>query len=192
MRAVSPRRALVSMQVEIAPKASAVPPAAATAVHDAILAAFTENSDSTFSALLAELQPAPGCNASSKLDVQHPDTGATALMVAAGRGRADLVDLLLTLGADARLLSKQCLTAAQWATQLGHDDVAELLSQHAQSEVQFERLSQSAAALSEYHAANDVDRVDVKLIEDLIHYICSEGRFAADSVRRTCSILHLL
>jgi hypothetical protein len=191
LHAASLRRALFGMQVVATPKDAGVPSAAAAAVHDAILAAFTENSDSAFSALLAELQPDPGSDAASKLDLQHPDTGATALMVASGRGRADFVELLLTLGAKASLMSKRGLTAAQWALKLGHDDVAELLNQHAEAEVQFNRLTQSAAALSDYQVANDADRVDVILIEDLIHYIVREGRFAAGSVWRASCVLKL-
>ena len=102
-------------------------------------------------------------------------------MAAAGRGRSALVDTLLALGADASLTSNQGMTAQQWAAQLGFADVAEALDTHAEGDAAAAAASEAAAALADYHVSNDVDRVDLKLIEELLRYICSEGRYAAQA-----------
>jgi hypothetical protein len=70
--------------------------AGAAAVHAAIGAAFQQNTDEAFDALLATLQP-PADDPAPRLDLQHPETGATALMAAAGRGRGALLRALCPL-----------------------------------------------------------------------------------------------
>lgn len=125
-----------------------------------------EQSQSLSSAMVREL--------SLELRVQ-------ALMAAAGRGRADVVDMLLALGADSSVASHQGLKAADWATRMGHADIAATLQQHA-SDAEAAAAARSAAeALAGYHASNDADRVDLSLIQELLAYICGEGRFAGQA-----------
>jgi hypothetical protein len=93
----------------------------------------------------------------------------------------NIVDMLLTLGAVASLASNQGLTAQQWAAQLGHRAVADTLSQHAESEAAAAAVAEAASALADYHAGNDADRVDLKLIEQLLEYLCGEGRHTAQA-----------
>ena len=101
-----------------------------------------------------------------------------ALMAAAGRGRADVVDVLLALGADTALASHQGLTASDWATRMGNAHIAATLQQHAADAEAAAAARGAAQALVDYHAANDVDRVDLNLMQQLLTYICGEGRFA--------------
>ena len=56
--------------------------------------------------------------------------GATALMVAAGKGRLDDVITLLANGADAAARSRDGSTAADWADRFGYPDVSEFLADH--------------------------------------------------------------
>jgi hypothetical protein len=68
-------------------------------------------------------------NAYGRGDAQVAGERETALHVAAGNGDADLVALLLRLGADPTLRDARFDgTPADWARHFGHDDVAELLA----------------------------------------------------------------
>lgn len=71
----------------------------AAAIEAAFLGGGTE--DENFSALLdAVSAPEDVVDARARLvDVQHAATGATPLMVAAGKGRADVADEMLARGA---------------------------------------------------------------------------------------------
>jgi ankyrin repeat protein len=73
--------------------------AVAAAIEAAFLGGGTE--DENFAALLdAVSAPEDVVDARARLvDVQHAATGATPLMVAAGKGRADVVDEMLARGA---------------------------------------------------------------------------------------------
>lgn len=167
----------------------AAPAAAAreAAVHAAIFEAFRDDTDAAFDALLAAVAAgADGASTSATtpaataplIDTQHPATGATALMAAAGRGRGGVVAALLTLGASATPRSTNGWTAAEWAAHLGHADVAAALAEHARAEAEVQGWAGDAATLTRYHAETDADRVDVELVQALIEYICREGRFA--------------
>ncbi|CAI5992045.1 unnamed protein product, partial [Closterium sp. NIES-64] len=58
------------------------------------------------------------------------DGGATPLMVAAGKGRAEEVEMLLSLGADVTLTSDEGSTALDWARMYGHEAVCRILERH--------------------------------------------------------------
>ena len=103
-------------------------------VQAAIFDAFVNGSDDAFFKLLdltgaavADDGGAAGGGAGGLIDVSHAETGATALMAAAGKGRLDDVAALLCNGADPRLRSRDGSTAAGWAARFGHLDVAEYL-----------------------------------------------------------------
>ena len=103
-------------------------------VQAAIFDAFVNGSDDAFFKLLdltgaavADDGGAAGGGAGGLIDVSHAETGATALMAAAGKGRLDDVAALLCNGADPRLTSRDGSTAAGWALRFGHSDVAEYL-----------------------------------------------------------------
>ncbi len=57
-------------------------------------------------------------------------TGRTPLHAAAHAGAADYAAFLIEQGADPTLEDREGCTAYDLATELGHDDVADVLSQH--------------------------------------------------------------
>jgi ankyrin repeat protein len=98
-------------------------------------------------------------------------------MVAAGRGRREMVTALLTLGASATIKSKEDWTAEDWARRMGNEELGDVLRRHTEAAADIDRGAEVVAALQEYYAETDVDRVDLGLIEDLLQYICREGDF---------------
>ncbi|MCB9947918.1 MAG: ankyrin repeat domain-containing protein [Rhodospirillaceae bacterium] len=66
-------------------------------------------------------------DAGAGVDSVDPIQGRTALMLAAGRGDAEMVDLLLHLGADAGLAGADGMTARAIAQRQGYRDVLRLL-----------------------------------------------------------------
>ncbi|GJP43303.1 hypothetical protein CLOM_g2784 [Closterium sp. NIES-68] len=63
-------------------------------------------------------------------DYAHSETGATPLMVAAGKGRVEEVEIFLSMGADVLLTSDDGSTAMDWARMYGHDAVCSVLERH--------------------------------------------------------------
>ena len=61
------------------------------------------------------------------VDYRHSETGITALMAAAARGRMNDVERLLASGADPNLMARNQLSAVDLARRGNHMDVAELL-----------------------------------------------------------------
>ena len=57
------------------------------------------------------------------------EKGAKALIIAAGEGNIDIVELLLTAGAETNLKDSEGKTALMWAEKEGHHDIVYLLEQ---------------------------------------------------------------
>lgn len=53
-------------------------------------------------------------------------------MVAAGKGRADVVSVLLANGADPSLTSRDGSSARDWAARFGKEEVVEILDEYQQ------------------------------------------------------------
>lgn len=106
---------------------------------------------------------------SSLCNYQHPLTGATALMVAAGKGRVDDLSLFLSLGADQSIVSLDGASALDWAKQYGQEEVVEFLTNYQGEEMNSEA---GAELLRNYHSSIDQEEIDVGLIERLLKYIC--------------------
>lgn len=162
-------------------------------MHAAIYSALAENSDAAFATLLdAATAHATPDGKFPLVDTQHPETGATALMVAAARGRSDTVSALLRLGADASVRANKGMTALDWATRSGGAAAAaaEALRDHAAQEAEVEEGAAASAALAAYQAATDQDRVDLRLIEGLLRYLYAVGEHSGGDVRaRACCLL---
>ncbi|CAG9460433.1 unnamed protein product [Pedinophyceae sp. YPF-701] len=144
-------------------------------VEDALYAAFMGGSDEDFEVLLEATGAAAlgdAANENALINHQHPQTGATALMVAAGKGRLDIVQALLANGASATVASRNGMTAVQWAEQFGHAECAQCIRTHLQHAAQFEEEAGDAIAVSHYLMTKDTDEVDTDLIVQLIEYIC--------------------
>ena len=122
------------MAREAAPQARSISPAPAAARRQAADHATNET-------LADTLAPADLWAAARAGDTRHTEEfiqqgssvdsrdsyGRTALMLAAMNGHAATVQKLLALGADATVLDRDGLSAAQHAKQHGHARVAELL-----------------------------------------------------------------
>lgn len=83
-----------------------VPAKSKAKVHAEIYAALAQDTDEAFGALLDTIASHSTPDGDFPLvNEQHPETGATALMVAVARGRADAVAAFLRLGADTEVWS---------------------------------------------------------------------------------------
>ncbi|KAL2634461.1 hypothetical protein R1flu_005940 [Riccia fluitans] len=142
--------------------------------------------DDDFDLLLQLLTDDP----SSRIcDYQHPLTGATALMVAAGKGRTEDVQLLLSLGADRSLVSDDGATALDWANRAGHEEVADLLNSF-----QGEKMMTSdeeAEMLRKYQASVDQEEIDVRLIQRLLVNVCKGSIEELDSSQNGAVLIFL-
>ncbi|GIY23789.1 3'-5' RNA helicase YTHDC2 [Caerostris extrusa] len=65
---------------------------------------------------------------SVSVDYQHSETNVSPLMLAAGRGNIDVVEQLIVLGASIHIKSTNGWTAADWANNFGHKEIAEVLT----------------------------------------------------------------
>ena len=152
------------------------------AMQAAVMHAFLEGSDDAFDALMCTIRGVGGggvtVGETALVGVAHEQTGATALMAAAGKGRHVEVGQLLGCGADPTQRSRDGSSSADWARRFGHDDIAATLDQ---AQAELERLAHfqdSAIALSRYQLDADPDEVDLQLAQELIHWIVR--RRAAD------------
>lgn len=151
-------------------------------VEAAIEAAFRTGSDEAFDVLL-EVTGAAGADDASAgcpaINVQHSQTGITALLAAAFHGRVDVATVLLANGADPSVKAQGQHSARSLAKVNGHADVVELLEEFEQRAAMADEIASSALALTHYQSNTDADEVDLQLIEELLKYICGEGKFRA-------------
>ena len=149
--------------------------------------AFRRGSDEDFARML-EMTGAADTDAMEGMDDQlarvnfrHPETGATPLFSACFRGRGDIASVLLAQGADPMIKAENGMTAADCAEQFGHDELADLLRKHSESQVDHSSIANQALALSHYQSNTDLDEVDVGLIEELLMYVCGEKTPASNT-----------
>ncbi|KAI0208497.1 3'-5' RNA helicase YTHDC2 [Lamellibrachia satsuma] len=119
------------------------------------------------------------------VDYVHSETGASPLMVAAGRGFFTIVEQLVSLGADVNLQASNDWTALDWAKNFERTDVIELLEAYISvsesvkhDESQLMKQAQTLTAedrdlLSAYHHSFDDEKVDIELVLCLIYKIHS-------------------
>lgn len=139
-----------------------------SAMDEAITLAWLENDFDLLMDIISG-NPSPElCN------YQHSLTGATPLMVAAGKGRVDDVSLLLSYGADCILQAQDGSVALEWAQREHQDEAAELIMKQIKEkdQVQVQSAAEEAELLKSYMVTVDMDEVDVKLIEKLLKKIC--------------------
>ncbi|KAM6901867.1 3'-5' RNA helicase YTHDC2 isoform 2-T2 [Lycodopsis pacificus] len=123
---------------------------------------------------------------SVNVDYRHSDTGASALMVAAAQGFLTQMAQLLSMGADINMKASNDWTALDFAKHFQQTDAMDLLK----SSIPLGEVSSldestlipcGSAGLSPeeqellklYHHSFDDERVDLDLIMDLLHNICS-------------------
>lgn len=116
---------------------------------------------------------------------QHSHTGATALMIAAGKGQVDDVATMLSLGADISKVSEDGSTALEWAKMHGEQEAAELLTTYIStskpSTLTAHSLQQKSELLEGYQSVTDQEEIDFVLIEDLLHHLCSTSKINSSS-----------
>ncbi|KAI3362257.1 hypothetical protein L3Q82_012222, partial [Scortum barcoo] len=119
------------------------------------------------------------------VDYRHSETGATALMVAAGRGFITQMEQLLNMGTDINIKASNGWTALDFAKDFQQTDAMDLLkssfplgevsSQDESTLVQcgsVELSTEEQELLRLYHHSFDDEWVDLDLIMDLLHNIC--------------------
>lgn len=122
------------------------------------------------------------------VDHAHSDTGATALMVASGRGCVAQMQQLLSLGADPNLKASNGWSSLDFALHFNQTEAMDLLKSSIPLAVSGRPeggavLQCSAAEMSPedqellklYHHSFDDEFVDLNLIMALLHHICSTG-----------------
>ncbi|KAM9841444.1 3'-5' RNA helicase YTHDC2 [Aulostomus maculatus] len=120
------------------------------------------------------------------VDYTHRETGATPLMVAAGRGFLTQVERLLSMGADINMKAANGWTAVDFAKHFQQTEAVDLLtssiplgerrSLDESTLVQCgstELSAEDQELLKQYHHSFDDEWVDLDLIMDLLHNICS-------------------
>ncbi|XP_069025007.1 3'-5' RNA helicase YTHDC2-like [Embiotoca jacksoni] len=125
-------------------------------------------------------------NEGVNVDYTHSETGATPLMAAAGRGLLTPMARLINVGADVHVKASNGWTAADFAKHFQQTDAEDLLTSSIPlvevSSLDESTLLQAAAAelsseeqelLTLYHHSCDDQWVDLDLIMDLLHNVCS-------------------
>ena len=149
-------------------------------VQQAIMQAFLQGSDTAFAHLMeltgvalagASADPRLSDGVAPLVNARHAQTGATPLMVAAGKGRAAGGSLLMANGADPELRSRDGGRAVDWATRFGHFTVAEALLQCAETLAQVRRTTEAAQELSRYQMGANPEEVDLDLVVRILRYI---------------------
>ena len=69
-------------------------------------------------------------HSSLPVDYQHSETSVTALMIASGRGFPDIVQQLLSMGADPSMKATNDWTAIDWAKKFNQEEILALLESH--------------------------------------------------------------
>uniref|UniRef100_A0A3Q3H1U4 RNA helicase n=1 Tax=Labrus bergylta TaxID=56723 RepID=A0A3Q3H1U4_9LABR len=111
---------------------------------------------------------------SVSVDYRHTETGSTPLMVAAGRGFIPQVEQLLSMGADVNMKTSNGWTAMDYAQHFQQGGAFNSLLPCSLVQGGDTDLSaEEQELLRLYHHSFDDERVDLDLIMDLLHNICS-------------------
>ncbi|KAK3253212.1 hypothetical protein CYMTET_37524, partial [Cymbomonas tetramitiformis] len=166
-----------------AAETSAVVPECAEkdAVLRAIQNAFLRGLDEDFTQLMLDVST-PVAGGGKLVNAQHVITGASALMAAAGKGRADEVRQLIGYGADLHLRSKDGSTARDWAMRFKHPDIAQLLEEAERDAQAGNAMAEAALLLNQYQIATNPDEIDQDLLERLVIHICTERQVEEGAV----------
>ena len=144
------------------------------AVQAAVMRAFLEGTDESFGSLLDTVRgvgAAGGFDERALVGVAHAQTGATALMAAAGKGRHVEVSQLIGMGADPTQRSRDGSSSADWARRFGHEDIAQTLDAAEDEIRRLSAMENASAQMSQYQIQADPDEVDLQLAQELIHWI---------------------
>ncbi|XP_071478246.1 3'-5' RNA helicase YTHDC2-like [Diadema antillarum] len=130
-------------------------------------------------------------NENVSVDYANSESSVTALMVAAGRGNGEMVEQLLSLGANPSLKASDGKTASDFAQMFNQTEIMELLTafvETAQTGIEDEEellkshneiSAEDRELLQAYHHSFDDEKVDLNLILALLNYICSHSQEGA-------------
>ncbi|XP_069370427.1 3'-5' RNA helicase YTHDC2 isoform X2 [Paralichthys olivaceus] len=119
------------------------------------------------------------------VDYRHSELGATALMMASSRGFMKQMEQLLIMGADINVKASNGWTALDFAQQFEHTDAVDLLKcsiplreestleSTGEQCVSAELSTEEQELLRLYQQSCGDEWLDLDLIMDLLHYICS-------------------
>ncbi|XP_010242093.1 PREDICTED: DExH-box ATP-dependent RNA helicase DExH6-like isoform X2 [Nelumbo nucifera] len=108
---------------------------------------------------------------------QHSLTGASPLMVFAGKGRVGVVCMLLSFGADCHLRAKDGTNALEWAQRENQGEVADTIKQHMENALS--KSEEEQQLLDKYLATVNPEHIDTVLIEKLLKKICNDSKEGA-------------
>lgn len=108
---------------------------------------------------------------------QHSSTGASPLMVFAGKGRLGDVCMLLSYGADCNLRDKDGSTALDWAHRENQHDVADIIKKHMEDDLS--KSEEQQQLLEKYLSSVNPEHIDTVLIEKLLRKICIDSEEGA-------------
>ncbi|XP_058459570.1 3'-5' RNA helicase YTHDC2-like isoform X2 [Malaya genurostris] len=114
------------------------------------------------------------------INFQHTETKMTALMIAAAKGYTNVVKRLLEMGADSSVQGKHNFTALDWSISInGHSACSQLLeiaNNPPQQQIQMQSPPKqlSKLLLDVYHSTVNDEKIDHRLILDIIMYICTQ------------------
>ncbi|KAF8408631.1 hypothetical protein HHK36_004694 [Tetracentron sinense] len=111
------------------------------------------------------------------MNYQHSLTGASPLMVFAGKGRVGDVCMLLSLGVDCHLNAKDGTNALEWAEQENQREVAEIIKGHMENALP--KSVEEQLLLDKYLATVNPEHIDTALIERLLWKICTDSKDGA-------------
>ncbi|XP_078436567.1 DExH-box ATP-dependent RNA helicase DExH6-like isoform X2 [Wolffia australiana] len=131
------------------------------------LALFSDEFESLLE--LVALSPKP-----TIINYQHSTTGMSPLMVLAAGGRISDVCMLLSLGAQCDLRSKDGRTALDWAQQNNQDEVCDIIREHVLTKSSGSEADRQAL-IDNYLGKVNPEFIDARLIVILIRKICADS-----------------
>ncbi|KXJ83370.1 hypothetical protein RP20_CCG007418 [Aedes albopictus] len=123
------------------------------------------------------------------INFQHTETKMTALMIAAAKGYTNVVKRLIDMGADPMIKGKHNFTALDWSVSInGYNACSQMLDMvtHPQQQQFQQQLQQplpqlqtpprqlAKVLLDVYHSTVNDEKIDHRLILDIIKYICTK------------------
>ncbi|XP_077253368.1 DExH-box ATP-dependent RNA helicase DExH6-like [Tasmannia lanceolata] len=106
---------------------------------------------------------------------QHSLTGASPLMVFAGKGKVGDVCMLLSFGADCYLRSQDGSTALDWARRENQEEVADIIKKHMENS----KSEEEQQLLEKYLTSVNPEHIDTVLIERLLRKLCTDSKEGA-------------
>ncbi|XP_053662955.1 3'-5' RNA helicase YTHDC2-like [Anopheles marshallii] len=106
------------------------------------------------------------------VDYQHSDTRLTALMIASAKGFVDVIERLLTLGANPYIVGRKSLQAMNWCSKGSDNECWQMM--HTAHRMYHDEAAKRSLLCQIYHKLYNPFLVDQKLVEQTVKHICSQ------------------